>query len=309
MREPGSTITSRPTRNSRSTDATDGDGGRLLAQAMSVNALFSVVSGAVLATLSWALDGVFGPPAWLLTAVGLGLLAFAAGLIVIMARPRLLGAGGRAVICADLTWVVAAVVLLALQVDGLTAIGRLTLGVVSAVVAVLAVWQAIGLRRIGTGPPHGASQVRIAASRTVDAAVAQVWDAIADAGGYAAFADGIADTHVDGPPGDGMSRVCTDERGDQWSETCTLWDEHRTYTMTVDTSTYPARLRWLLHAFQQTWTVEPSARGARVTLRFDAAVKLGVIGRLAVAAMGRGDPAGRVVDAYGRHLGADVRRA
>ena len=39
-----------------------------------------------------------------------------------------------------------------------------------------------------------------------------------------------------------------------------------------------------------------------MTLRFDAAVKIGVLGRLAVAAMGRGDRVSSILDAYARHL-------
>jgi hypothetical protein len=129
-----------------------------------------------------------------------------------------------------------------------------------------------------------------------------VWDAIADAGGYAEFADGIAATEIVSGEHEGMVRVCTDERGGQWGETCTLWEQGRRYRMTVDVASYPPVYRALLHEFAQTWELQPVPGGTRVTLQFDAAVKLGVIGRLALKAMGRGQRLERILDAYQQHL-------
>lgn len=45
---------------------------------------------------------------------------------------------------------------------------------------------------------------------------------------------------------------------------------------------YPLRYRMLLGELHQTWDVEPTAEGSRVTLAFHGAVKLGVLGRLVV---------------------------
>lgn len=50
--------------------------------------------------------------------------------------------------------------------------------------------------------------------------------------------------------------------------------------MTVNVDTYPLYYRILLHELAQTWSLEPADKGTRVTLTFDASLKLGVIGIL-----------------------------
>jgi ribosome-associated toxin RatA of RatAB toxin-antitoxin module len=143
-----------------------------------------------------------------------------------------------------------------------------------------------GLRRAGTGPLDGTSPFMVQVQRDVIAPVGAVWDAVSDAAAYARFAPGIATTAVSGR-GDDMVRVCTDTHGSQWSETCTLWEPGRRYRMSVDVRSYPLRYRMLFSELHQTWDVEPSTRGSRVTLAFHGAVKLGVLGRLVVRAMAR----------------------
>jgi hypothetical protein len=48
------------------------------------------------------------------------------------------------------------------------------------------------------------------------------------------------------------ARVCTNDRGGQWAERCTLWDEGTRYRMTVDVGSYPIYYRMLLHELTQT---------------------------------------------------------
>lgn len=99
-----------------------------------------------------------------------------------------------------------------------------------------------------------------------------------------------------------MRRACRDDRGNQWAETCTEWEDQRRYRMTVDVATYPWHYRALLHQFYQTWEVEAVGGDTRVTLRFAGAVKLGLLGRFVVAALSRRIPAERILDAYERDL-------
>ena len=74
--------------------APEGDGGRLLADVISGNALFSGATGVSLlagsVTGSW-----FGIDRWILAALGAGLAGFAAVLLVLLTRPRHLLIGAR----------------------------------------------------------------------------------------------------------------------------------------------------------------------------------------------------------------------
>jgi uncharacterized protein YndB with AHSA1/START domain len=286
------------------TSPAPGDQGRLLATAVSWNAVFSGTSGVTLLAGGALLAGPLGVHGGLLALVGVGLVGFAVTLVWLLAVPRRLRPGARWVIGADLAWIAGAAALLSAWPDVLTATGRGALGAATAVVAVLAVAQAVGLRRHGPGPTTGVSPVSLGVERTLSAPADRVWDAVADAGGYARFAPGIAATAIIAGSGDGMVRTCTDDHGGAWSETCTLWEEGHRYRMTVDVSSYPAYYRMLLHQFAQTWTVTPTDDGTRLTLSFDGAVKLGVVGRLAARILGRRRRLEAILDGYEDELAA-----
>jgi uncharacterized protein YndB with AHSA1/START domain len=263
-----------------------GDNGRLLATAISWNVVFSTASGLLLAIGAFALSGWLGVDAWLLAGLGVALVAFAGVLVWLLAEPRRVVRGAQWVIGADVAWVGAAVVLLVAAPAAMSGAGRVALTMVSIVVAILALAQLVGLRRYRLGPVTATSPIELRVERLIDAPANQVWQAIADAGGYARFAPGIASTTIVAGDGEGMVRVCSDGRGGTWSETCTLWEEGRRYRMDVDVSSYPAYYRLLLHDFAQTWTIEPAAGGTHVRLVFTGAVKLGVIGRAAARLLG-----------------------
>lgn len=279
-----------------------GDRGQHLARAVSWNAIFSGVSGTVLLAGAPLLDGPLGVHGALLAVVGVGLVGFAAVLLWLLAAPHRLRAGTRWVIVADLVWVGGAVVLVLVWPDAMSDVGRIALAAVSAVVAGLAFGQTVGLRRHGAGPTDATSPVNLRFERTLPVPADRVWDAVADAGGYARFAPGIAATEIVAGNGQGMVRACTDDHGGTWSETCTLWEDGHRYRMTVDVSSYPAYYRMLLHEFAQTWTVTPVAPGTRLTLEFDGTVKLGVLGQLAARLLGNGRRLDAILDGYEREL-------
>ena len=62
----------------------------------------------------------------------------------------------------------------------------------------------------------------------------------------------------------------------------------------------------LLQRFEQTWEVEPTGSRARLTLRFDGKVKLGIIGRMLVAGIGRGGRLENILRSYEQELTTDV---
>jgi uncharacterized protein YndB with AHSA1/START domain len=148
------------------------------------------------------------------------------------------------------------------------------------------------------------SPVHLRVERFVAVPMERVWRAIADAGDYGRFAPGIAATSIVAGEGEGMVRVCRDDQGGEWAETCTLWEDGHRYRMTVDVSTYPAHYRLLLHEFAQTWTLETVPNGTRIQLTFDGAVKLGALGRAAVRMLGRQRRLEAILDNYERELTA-----
>lgn len=139
-------------------------------------------------------------------------------------------------------------------------------------------------------------------SRVVRAPSRAVWEVVSDAGRYHEVVDTLAVTEITSGSGKGMVRHCVDTNGREWSEACTLWEPGRSYRMTVDISTYPASFRAIFKRLEGTWSVEEVEDGTRVTLRFDGETKLGPLGKLAVAAMGRDSVFASIFDGYERQL-------
>lgn len=278
------------------------DPGVLLADALSVNALFSGGCGLLLLAGAPRLAGPLGVPAWGLAGLGVGLLAFAGALLWLLTQPRRLAAGGRAVLAADLAWVAGAALLLAGVPWALTTPAAVALAVVTGVVAMIAGGQAAGLRRRRGRHATGVRRLTVQAERVIAAPPQRVWAAVADAGGYARHTTTITSSQIVSGHGEGMVRVCTDQRGGRWSETCTLWEEGRRYRMTVDVETYPWYYRVLLDGLEQTWSLAPAGDGTRLTLTFDAALKLGVLGVVAGRVLARRAGIEQILDAYEREL-------
>ncbi len=119
----------------------------LLSKAMTENAIFSGLAGFVLIVGASGLDGWLGVDAWLLAAIGLGLVVYAADLMWWSRSPRWLVTGGRMAVVADLGWVVAAAALIGFTAV-LTTQGEAALALVSVVIAALAAAQWLGLRKL-----------------------------------------------------------------------------------------------------------------------------------------------------------------
>jgi uncharacterized protein YndB with AHSA1/START domain len=269
--------------------------------------LFSGTSGLILLLGAFALDTWLGVHPWLLMGTGGGLLMFAAGLLWLLTQPRYLRGGAWAVAAADAGWVAAAAGLLAAYPSLLTSAGQLALGAVTVVVAMFAVAQVIGIRRLGSTSITGAIPFVLRVERVLMSPPEEVWNAIADAGDYARFAPGIASTSIVSGNGEGMTRACTDDHGGTWTETCTLWEEGTCYRMSVDVDSYPLYYRLLLHEFAQTWLIDRAPGHTRVTLTFEGATRLGILGLLIVKVLGNRRRLESILEAYEQDL-VTVRR-
>lgn len=126
--------------------ATDPAG--FLRKSLRSNAVFSTLSGLTFAIASGTIAaflGAFAP--WLVFAVGVQLLVFAAALLWLASRPEISAALALAVIVADLVWVVATIA--AVYADLVTRGGSVLLLILADVVLLMAILQSIGVRRMG----------------------------------------------------------------------------------------------------------------------------------------------------------------
>lgn len=124
---------------------------RLLRTTLTANAAFSGLAGLLTAAFSGVLAEPLGIPRALLVVVGLALVPYAVMLRRLATDGELPVSRARAVIGADLAWVVASVAVLAISPASLTTLGHWVVGVVALGVGDFAVLQWVGLRRLAEG--------------------------------------------------------------------------------------------------------------------------------------------------------------
>src|SRR5262245_30313461 len=123
-------------------------GRSILHTAFSINSLMSGVTGVVFLVAGHRLGPLFGLAPMVLWVLGAGLVAFAAHLFFVARQPVMSrGAAVYFLVC-DIAWVAASVVVL-LGFPGLmTGVGRLVFAVIADAVAILAVAEFVGYRRL-----------------------------------------------------------------------------------------------------------------------------------------------------------------
>ena len=112
--------------------------------------------------------------------------------------------------------------------------------------------------------------------RRVKARKDMVWRVISDAGSLAEVAPHISRVDILEGEGVGLRRRLYDRQGDSWIEECVAWDEGSSYTMRVDTSTYPFAFKKM----QFTWSVEEQPHNVLIKMRHHFTPKYGALGRL-----------------------------
>ena len=131
---------------------------RLLRRTLWGNAIFSIVSGAVLAIFAGPFASIAAHEpmavmgldlAVVFELLGLGVIAFGALCAWIASRQSMPQGWARVIFAADLAWVAGSVLVLALPASWTTA-GIAGIVVVALIVADLALLEYLGLRRLGT---------------------------------------------------------------------------------------------------------------------------------------------------------------
>ena len=120
----------------------------LLRRSLATNASFSALSGIALIAFSGPLDRFMGLGlTWLLIVIGVGLLGFAALIVLNLRRPRLSRTDAWLTIASDIAWVAGSVIILLGFPDLLGTGGKWLVGLVAVCVADFALLQYLGLRR------------------------------------------------------------------------------------------------------------------------------------------------------------------
>jgi ribosome-associated toxin RatA of RatAB toxin-antitoxin module len=240
-----------------------------LRNALRLNAATSLAGGLVAAVAPTALDRLLGSghPGWV-RVVGVGLVVYALDLLVLAgSRMTRLLRWTPYVVGADVAWVAASIV--GIAAGWLSGPGTAVMAAVGLAVGFFA-WRQqrahLGLRASaewastdGT-PPFEIAEVRA----HVAAPASAMWEVITDHELYGRLAPNLGGVQATGPNGPALTRTCSNRAGEEWHETCTLWDPGHRFAIEVDTSDYPYPLQAMLGE----WSVQPAGEGAEVSMRF-----------------------------------------
>jgi ribosome-associated toxin RatA of RatAB toxin-antitoxin module len=113
--------------------------------------------------------------------------------------------------------------------------------------------------------------------RTVDAPRAVVWDVITDHELYGNVAPNLSSVAVVEGAGEGMIRRCVDTDGNEWTESCTHWDESHSYAVSVhvDDSVFHRRF---FNRMDGEWRLSEHDDGVCITITFDFDPRYGPLG-------------------------------
>ena len=266
---------------------------KTLRTALGLNVFFSLACGGIavlypvwlaeiLFASSWG-GHAFGGPL-ILRATGIGLLAFAAAVGFTASRPIIPTPLVKAVVIADIAWVVLTAAILILGPLLFTALGQTILIEIAVVVAALAVGQSIGLALLYQGASEQTAEwrgreLRVRMSRSVKAPREIIWDVMTDHEAYAHYADNLAGVEILEGDGLGMVRRCLAADGGKWTETADIWEPGNRYGFEIDTGAadYP----YPLDSLKAIWAVEPDEGGSStVSIEFAAVPTETVKGKL-----------------------------
>ncbi|MEP3276304.1 MAG: SRPBCC family protein [Stappiaceae bacterium] len=261
------------------------------------NAVFSSVCGLTLISAAGPVSEILlsdsgSPGPLILRLLGVGLLIFALDLALMAANKYVSRREVVLIVLADLGWVVGSALLVFDFGDLLTSGGKTVVELVAVIVGVFALGQLVGSLRINAPlskvemkRENGALVFRT--SRVVDASAAKVWDIMNDHPAYADVASNISKVDVISGQGLGMVRRCFGPKGENWQETCNLFEDGRAFGFRVHTEApdYPYPISGIVAR----WSVEPRANGtSEFTIDIEATPKGNFLSRSLFSLMAGG---------------------
>lgn len=226
--------------------------------------------------------------AWGLRGLGLGLTGFA-GLVYALSRYKFVSrAAVNAIVFLDALWVIGSIIVIVFLGQFLTAAGTVIVTAVAVVVAFFAVSQFVSAARIDKPIPVAKVEMRdgklhATVKRTVRAPTGTVWDVMTDYPGYADVAGNISRVEVLSGDGLGMKRRCYGPKGENWQETCDLYEPGHAYGFRVHTEAddYPYPFKEL----SGRWSVDKHPTGPEFGIEIVAALQGNALSRWLFATM------------------------
>lgn len=220
-----------------------------LQKALSINAIFSGISGLGLILFYKSIANLFGIEQnnifWM---IGAGLVFFALTIILEVKKQRRLAV--LWIIIQDFIWVIGSAILLILHPFNISNSGNNTITIIAMIVFFMAINQSKALAQTINQDEKGRKQLVF--KRTVKANKSDVWKVISDVANYHQVAPNIDEVTIVSGKDEGMVRSCS-HGNDSWTETCSVWQEEKTYSFVVNTSApdYPYPLSFM----QGTWNI------------------------------------------------------
>ena len=212
-----------------------------LRNTLRINALTSTLGGLVCVLAGgWTSTTLGTRHAGLVRLVGLGLVVFAVGVAAVAgSRVSKLSRWAPVVSTADAVWVVATVA--TVGAGWYSAIGVAVVGGVALMVGGFGLAQFRASRHlcsvVATRPMSMFDEVppvEVAhVERTVRSGREVAWAVVTDHELYGRLAPNLSAVHVQSGTGAGMVRVCSNKSGEEWSETCAVWDEGERFEVNV----------------------------------------------------------------------------
>lgn len=219
-------------------------------KSLRINAYFSLSSGILLIVFNNQMAKLFGTSNnsifWI---AGIALIYFAGTIIFEIKRLRPLAI--LWIIIQDFTWVVASFFILVVNPFEISKEGNGTIAIVALVVLFMGMNQAKALSKLDSIENERTKYFRF--ERKINATKQDVWKVISDVSNYHKVAPNIDDVKIISGEGNGMIRSCSHGK-DSWTETCTMWNEEKSYSFEVNTAApdYPYPFKFL----KGTWEVE-----------------------------------------------------
>lgn len=235
-----------------------------LQKSLLLNAIFSNISGFILLLFNSFFATIFETTNTLLfKIIGSGLVFFSLTIIYEMRKQRPITI--LWIVTQDFIWVVGSAFILIANPYNTSSTGNILISMVSLVVLFLAVNQLRALAQIDSALNKKIKHFRF--EKTVYASRQKTWEVIADVSNYHKVAPNIDDVKIISGQEEGMVRSCS-HNNDSWTETCTMWNEEKSYSFEVNTSApnYPYPLKYL----KGTWEIqELNATTTTIIMFFD----------------------------------------
>ena len=220
-----------------------------LQKALGINAIFSGITGIGLILFYKSIAAEFNVEQsnifWM---IGIGLIFFALTILLEVIKQRKLAV--LWIIIQDFVWVIASIFLLIFRSFNISNTGNTTISIVALVVFFMAINQSKALAQTNSSKEKGKKQLVF--RKIVNSNKLMVWKVISDVGNYHHVAPNIDDVTIVSGKNEGLVRSCSHGK-DSWTETCSVWQEEKTYSFIVNTSApdYPYPLSFM----QGTWNV------------------------------------------------------